>query len=66
MQKRDAESWMREEYEKLVAAGKLEEHLVDPFPKPVERGLRIFGFIALGIGIILIGLIVYAMIFQYR
>ncbi|HEX5137992.1 MAG TPA: cytochrome c3 family protein [Planctomycetota bacterium] len=55
-----------EEYEKLVLAGKLEEHLVDPFPKPVERGLRIFGFIALGIGLILIGLIIYAMIFQYR
>jgi hypothetical protein len=37
---------------------------VDPFPKPVERGLRIFGFAALGIGLTLIGLIVYAMLFQ--
>ncbi len=55
-----------DEYAQLVAKGTLDAHLVDPFPKTVERGLRTFGFVALGIGLALIGLIVYAMIFQYR
>jgi cytochrome b subunit of formate dehydrogenase len=54
------------EYQELVKAGRLEEHLVDPFPKPVERGFKIFGFIALAVGLTLIGLIVYAMLFGYR
>ncbi len=54
------------EYEDLVAAGKLEEKLVDPIPVQAEKGFRIFGFIALGIGLSLIALIVYAMIFAYR
>jgi len=54
------------EYEELVRAGRLEEHLVDPIPRPVESGFRVFGFIALGIGLTLIGLIVYAMFFAYR
>jgi cytochrome b subunit of formate dehydrogenase len=55
-----------EEYERLVAAGALERYLVDPFPKPIERGFKIFGFLALGIGLTLIALIVYAMLFGYR
>jgi cytochrome b subunit of formate dehydrogenase len=55
-----------EEYEALVQAGKLEEHLVAPFPKPVERGFKVFGFVAVAIGLTLIGLIVWAMLFQYR
>ncbi len=55
-----------EEYDAHVAAGTLEQHLVDPFPKPVERGLKAFGFVALAIGLTLIGLILYAMLFQYR
>ncbi len=55
-----------DEYQALVDAGELEEHLVGPIPAAVERGFRIFGFIALGIGITLIGLILYAMIFAYR
>ena len=54
------------EYEALVSAGALEQHLVEPFPKTVERGFRAFGFLALGIGLLLIGLIVYAMLFGYR
>ncbi len=54
------------EYEQLVAAGTLDEKLVDPFPAPVERGLRIFGFVALGIGLTIVGLILYAMLAQYR
>ncbi len=54
------------EYEHLVATGQLEQHMVDPFPKPVEKGFKIFGFIALATGLILIALIVYAMLFGYR
>ena len=40
--------------------------MVDPFPKPVERSFKVFGFIALGIGLALIALIVYTMLFGYR
>jgi cytochrome b subunit of formate dehydrogenase len=54
------------EYDDLVARGELESHLVDPIPKAAERGFRIFGFIALGVGLLLISLIVYAMIAAYR
>ena len=54
------------EYEEHVKQGTLEEHLVDPFPQPIERLSRIFGFTALGIGLSLIVLIVYAMLFGYR
>ncbi len=53
------------EYEALVAAGKLEEHLVAPFPKPVEKGFKIFGFAALAVGLTLIVAIMYAMLFHY-
>ncbi|MHC4547647.1 MAG: cytochrome c3 family protein [Planctomycetota bacterium] len=54
------------EYEQLVARGELEPDLVDPFPRAVERGFKVFGLVALGIGLILIGLIVYTMVFAYR
>jgi len=54
------------EYEQLVARGELERHLVDPIPRTAERGFRIFGFIALGVGLLLIGLIAYAMLVGYR
>jgi hypothetical protein len=54
------------EYEELLRSGQLERHLVDPFPPTVERGLRIFGFIALAVGLTLIALIVYTMLVGYR
>ncbi len=54
------------EYEELVASGELERHLVEPFPPAIERGLKLFGGFALIVGLILIGLILYAMIFGYR
>ena len=54
------------EYEALVRSGKLDEHLVDPFPAGAEKGFRVFGFVALTIGLTLIALIVYAMLFGYR
>ncbi|MBD3162002.1 MAG: hypothetical protein GF346_06895 [Candidatus Eisenbacteria bacterium] len=54
------------EYRELVARGRLEEHLVPPPTEKELRFWRIFGLSALGIGLILIALIVYAMIFAYR
>jgi len=54
------------EYEHLVESGRLEEHLVEPVPRKLERAYKIFGFSALGLGLILIGLIIYAMIFGYQ
>ncbi len=54
------------EYERLAASGELERTIVDPVPLGVERAFRIFGFIALAVGLTLIALIVYSMIFGYR
>jgi cytochrome b subunit of formate dehydrogenase len=55
-----------DEYEQLVREGRLDEHLVEPMPRSVERGFKVFGFAALGVGLLLIVLIVYAMFFGYR
>jgi cytochrome b subunit of formate dehydrogenase len=54
------------EYQEVVEANELEKKLVSPLPPVVVRGLRIFGAIALTIGIILILLIIWAEIFGYR
>jgi cytochrome b subunit of formate dehydrogenase len=54
------------EYAELVASGKLEEYFVGPPSPQALRFWRIFGFTALGIGLSLVGLIVYAVIFGYR
>ena len=53
------------EYERMVASGEIDEHMVDPFPEGVERASRVFGFIALGVGLTLIAAIVYSMIWAY-
>jgi cytochrome b subunit of formate dehydrogenase len=55
-----------DEYEELVKAGKLEEHLVEPYPRRLQIGFRVFAFAALAVGLILIALIVYSMLFGYR
>jgi cytochrome b subunit of formate dehydrogenase len=55
-----------EEYEQLVKSRKFKSCLVEPMPRYVVRGLRIFGAIALFIGISLILLIIWAEIFGYR
>jgi hypothetical protein len=55
-----------DEYAELVRTGELEQHLVAPFPKRIERAFKIFGFAALGVGLTLIGLILYAMLFGYQ
>jgi len=54
------------EYAEMVAAGRLEENLMDPPPPEMLRFWRIFGFVALGIGLTVVGLIVYAAVFGYR
>jgi cytochrome b subunit of formate dehydrogenase len=54
------------EYEERVAAGDLDAYLVDPYPAKVQRAFKIFGLSALAIGLTLIGLIVYTMLFGYQ
>jgi predicted CXXCH cytochrome family protein len=54
------------EYQQLVESGELEKLLM-PAPLPqVRRKWRRFGFTALGIGLFLIVLMLYAMMFVYR
>ncbi|MEK7331562.1 MAG: cytochrome C, partial [Candidatus Eisenbacteria bacterium] len=54
------------EYQALVESGELEQRLA-PAPSPrVVHAWRVFGAIALTIGILLILLILYAAIFGYR
>jgi cytochrome b subunit of formate dehydrogenase len=54
------------EYRALVEAGALEGQLVDPIPPATERTFKAFGFVALAVGLTLIVLIVYTMLFGYR
>jgi predicted CXXCH cytochrome family protein len=54
------------EYEEMVASGELEQHMVDPIPESLERTLKIFGAVALMVGLTLIGLIIWAMLFGYN
>jgi hypothetical protein len=39
---------------------------VKPFPAAKEKGVRIFGFLALTFGLVLLSLIIYTMLFGYR
>ena len=54
------------EYEALVAAGKLEENLVEPYQPVVIRTIRAFAWTALMVGTGIVFWIVYAMVFAYR
>jgi hypothetical protein len=54
------------EYEELVREGKLAEHLTHPYPRKLEVMFKVLGFSALAIGLTLIALIVYAMLFGYQ
>jgi cytochrome b subunit of formate dehydrogenase len=61
--------WKRDkpaEYEAVVAAGKLEENLVEPYPPVVIRTIRAFAWTALAIGTLIVLWIIYAMVFAYR
>ena len=54
------------EYDTLAASGRLEEHLVEPYPPIVIRSIRAFGWGALGLGFAIVVWIIYAMVFAYR
>ena len=54
------------EYRELVERGELEKNLADPIPLYVTRGIRIFGFSALAVGLTLVVLIIYTMLFGYK
>ncbi|MBU0983534.1 MAG: cytochrome c3 family protein [candidate division Zixibacteria bacterium] len=54
------------EYEELVKSGELKKHLVEPLPPAAVRTARIFGTIALLIGLSIIILVIYAEVFGYR
>jgi cytochrome b subunit of formate dehydrogenase len=54
------------EYEALVAAGKLEENLVEAYQPVVIRTIRAFAWTALAIGTFMVLWIVFAMVFAYR
>jgi cytochrome b subunit of formate dehydrogenase len=54
------------EYAELEASGELESRL-EPAPSPrTVRAWRIFGFIALALGILMVLLIIYAAVFGYK
>lgn len=55
-----------DEYAALLAGDQLDSTLVPPMPARLEKYFRIFGFIALAIGLILIGLIVFSMLYGYQ
>lgn len=54
------------EYKELVEKGELENYLVDPYPEIVLKAIKIFGWIALSLGLSIIIWIIYAMIFVYK
>ncbi|MGE5127275.1 MAG: formate dehydrogenase subunit gamma [Betaproteobacteria bacterium] len=54
------------EYEALVAAGRLEQSLVEAYQPVVIRTIRAFAWTALAIGSFMVLWIVYAMVFAYR
>ena len=54
------------EYQELIESGELEKHLTFPLPPAVLKAVKVFGAIALVIGLLLILLVIYAEIFGYR
>ena len=54
------------EYQQLVETDRLSGQLVDPLPPVIVRGMKVFGFIALTIGLLLVLLIIWAQVFGYR
>ncbi|MDX1699425.1 MAG: cytochrome b/b6 domain-containing protein [Melioribacteraceae bacterium] len=54
------------QYRTLIETGELNERLVDPPPPWLVKASKIFGFTALTIGITIIIMIIYSMIFLYR
>jgi thiosulfate reductase cytochrome b subunit len=54
------------EYASVVAAGELEARLAEPYPAIVIRAIRVFAWMALGIGFSIVVWIIYAMVFAYQ
>jgi cytochrome b subunit of formate dehydrogenase len=54
------------EYKELIDSGDLEANLFEPYPRNAQILFRVIGFTALFIGLTLIGLIIYSMLFGYR
>ena len=54
------------EWDELVQSGRLEQHLVDPYPPIMIRAIRMFGWAALTLGFGMVIWIIYAMVFAYR
>jgi cytochrome b subunit of formate dehydrogenase len=54
------------EYADMIARNKLEERMVSPLPPHIVRWMRVFGWCALIIGLVLVVCIIYAMIFGYK
>jgi cytochrome b subunit of formate dehydrogenase len=53
-------------YQELVESNELDQHLANPPSETFVAAVKWFGYTALTVGFILVGLIVYAMIFSYR
>jgi len=53
------------EYRQLVESGRLEELLITPVPEQEMKWLRVFGFTALGIGLLLVLLIIATELFGF-
>ena len=54
------------EYKRLKKAGELDDHIVTSPRKNTERMAKFGGFLALAIGLTLIALIIFTMLFGYR
>ncbi len=54
------------EYQALMESGKLEEYLAEPQPPIVVKTIRVFAWLALSVGFMVIVWIIYAMLFAYR
>jgi cytochrome b subunit of formate dehydrogenase len=54
------------EYAELIRNRQIKKHLAEPLPEIVIRGLKIFGAIALLLGLSLILLIIWAEVFGYK
>jgi cytochrome b subunit of formate dehydrogenase len=54
------------EYDALVQAGTLEQHLAPAYPAIVVRTIRAFAWTALALGFSIVVWIIYAMLFAYR
>ncbi len=55
-----------DEHAELLASGALDQHIVQPLPRPAERAAKTFASLALATGLTLIALIVYTMLIGYR